>query len=393
MVHFNSNVLKHGLTGVVFVFNVILVGITIHNLSSGLALDTYVGVSYLLCILSMLSIGIIVALSCLDYYKPRWSDFELAIEVIWVSMILLFQLISAAAMSGDSVTRMCANGTYVLPWRKQNICPSHSAILAFSWMAFIFLLARLAIVILTLLRVSSKTRLPIFTVLTTQTSRLPTTSGAEHNDLEKTITASSWSSHSSRRKQPPPPLDLSKISSTSLPIFAAHAKTTQQPPVPPKDNNAPHQATKSHNRNRTKSDSNDSGSRLSRHEIMRAHQPQGASHVHFNQPASPSSSHRQRSASLGSPITANPWQPPQDWNSSVISGRGRRPSQQEPSSFHPFTPPTAGSQDKSLPAVPPAVARPSIMDRPHPRGRRAGGPGEIEGSFWLHQAEARGSWA
>ncbi|KAG8904715.1 hypothetical protein FRB99_001301 [Tulasnella sp. 403] len=213
----------------VLLFNLILGLIAIVDLVNGYAAGSYIEATYLLCITSFLAVVTISVISFLNFRQPDWIHHSLAFELVWVSLLLVFQFISSTVISAESVNDLCRSGTYVNPakGRTYNICPTHKATMAFDWASFILLATHLIIFLFHLRSLQNLTNPPTaFSTLLFEPT--PTSNEA---DVEKNIyfprrahSPSGSSDSTGHRKNRPPPLDLSGVTNANLPIYQSFAK-------------------------------------------------------------------------------------------------------------------------------------------------------------------------
>lgn len=369
----------------VILFNFILAIIAIVDLARGYAFDSYVAASSLLCVTSLLTMISLSLITFLNFQQPDWMPYAFLFELVWASVLCLFQFISAVVMSSEPVTGFCRSGE-VFTVGGHNICPTHQATLAFAWTSWLLLLTELILIIYTILSASRTYDLTFRAILTTPTDDLHTNSiPMRHNitfDMEKSLprapsqssSFSGSSNGSGRRKHRPPPLDLAKVSNTNLPIYHSHAKAAEK-------NKARGRGAAAADRHQ-RSEPN----RPSRHQVM-AQVAADSEHPYASNGGA-SGLQRTPSNASNASILSN-WTAPAEWEvadppSEAASSQGR---------LRNFL---AG---KKLPSVPGAAHTAygsrsktgGVVDRPDPRDRRPAELGELraEGGFWVSRTNER----
>ncbi|KAG8931762.1 hypothetical protein FRC00_000664 [Tulasnella sp. 408] len=364
----------------VILFNFILAIIAIVNLARGYAFDSYVAASSLLCVTSFLAMISLSLITFLNFQQPDWMSYAYFFELGWASILCLFQFISAVVMSSESVSDFCRTGEFSTVGG-HNICPTHQATLAFAWTSWLLLLTQLILILYTIFAATRTYGITFRAVLTTPTRDLIENSIPMHHnvtfDMEKSLprapsqssSFSGSSTGSGRRKHRPPPLDLTKVSVTSLPIYNSHKKVAEK-------NKAQARGGPSADRQQS--------NRPSRHQVM-ASVAAGSDHPYASNGAG-----LQRTPSNASNVsTLSNWTAPVEWEVA--------------------NPPTADATSsqsrlknllggKKLPSLPGAAltsyssrGRTGVVDRPDPRDRRPAQLGELqaEGGFWVSRTDGR----
>ncbi|KAG9019455.1 hypothetical protein FRB90_001929 [Tulasnella sp. 427] len=354
---FDTAMIRRLLPLAVILFNFILTIIAIVDLARGYAFDSYIAASGLLCVTSLLTMISLSLISFLNLQQPNWMPYAFLFELCWASILCLFQFISAVVMSSEPVTEFCrsAEGFTV---RGRNICPTHQATLAFTWTSWLILVTSLLLILYTIFSTSRTQGLTFRAVLLTPAEDIHSHTddyALKHNvtfDMEKALprapsqssSFSGSSNGSGRRKHRPPPLDLTKVSVTTLPVYNSQKKAEQ----------AKAKATTGHQHQQ----------RPSRHQVMAEVAPSQHPYVGASRGL-------QRTPSVASNgSTRSNWTAPAEWEVSD---------------------PAPG---KTLPTLPGAAVTTTygsrnmtggVVDRPDPRDRRPVQLGELkaEGGFWI----------
>ncbi|KAG8956835.1 hypothetical protein FRC04_000313 [Tulasnella sp. 424] len=361
----------------VILFNFILAIIAIVDLARGFAFDSYVAASSLLCVTSVLTMISLSLITFLNFQQPDWMPYAYLFELCWASILCLFQFISAVVMSSEPVTGFCQSGEGFTV-KGHNICPTHQATLAFAWTSWLLLLTELILIIYTIFTVSRTYGLTFRAVLTTTTEDLDNNPiPLRHNitfDMEKSLprapsqssSFSGSSTGSGRRKHRPPPLDLAKVSNTSLPIYHSYAKAEK----------AKARGTGAADRQRSEAQ------RPSRHQIMAQVAADSDQHP-YAAPTRASGLQRTPSNASNNSIMSN-WTAPAEWEVADPPADAGSRSQSRLKGF------LAGKKLPSLPGAamtnyPSRSRNGGVVDRPDPRDRRPVQLGELqaEGGFWM----------
>ncbi|KAG9051495.1 hypothetical protein FS837_006671 [Tulasnella sp. UAMH 9824] len=366
---FETTMMRRMIPLAVILFNFILAIIAIVNLARGYAFDSYVAASSLLCVTSFLAMISLSLITFLNFQQPDWMPYAFLFELGWASILCLFQF-SDVGFRLDIVV-----ASYVCRLHEPAILSAHTSTTR-------TVLTELILILYTIFAATRTYGLTFRAVLTTPTrDLLDSPIPLQHNltfDMEKSLprapsqssSFSGSSTGSGRRKHRPPPLDLTKVSVTSLPIYNSQKKAAEK-------SRAQARAGPATDRQQS--------NRPSRHQVM-ASVAAGSDHPY----ASNGASGLQRTPSNASNAsTLSNWTAPMEWEVA-------NPPAADASSSQSRLKGLLGG--KKLPSLPGAAltsyssrGRTGVVDRPDPRDRRPAQLGELqaEGGFWVSRTNER----